>query len=165
MTNYTQGNWDVSDQYTDTSATPKNISVPDLTYSSDYIAVKDEADEVIINNITADDLMPHESIKFAKSKVANVYAGIELAQAVGTNKTGVQVMAELVTCYKAINSITGEEIDVPCKGRIVLRLPNAPFITDALVSDLLKRTIASAFATGATSETRIVAMARGALNP
>jgi hypothetical protein len=167
MNNYTIGNWTVSDQYLDTVATAKNIPVPDLTYASDFQKTVDTPDEALVSNITGPDLMPHETVRFAKSSVSNIYQGVDLVDpgSVAPVKRGVQVMAELVTVYHISNSVTGDEYDLPCKGRIVLRLPSMSCVTDALVSDLLCRTISASFGTGEVSSARIVEMARGALVP
>lgn len=167
MNDYTSGNWTVSDQYADTVSATKNLAVPDLSYSADFVVAKDEPDEVIINNTTASDLAPHESIRYARSTVKDIYAGVQNVDTGNASpvKRGVQVMVELATVYHAVNSVTGEEYDLPCKGRLVLRLPNASYVTEALAADLLKRTVSAATDTGAVTESRIVSMARGSLAP
>lgn len=164
MTNYTSGDWTVSDQYTDAVATPKNISVPDLSYSADYVCTKDEAQEAIFVNTTSTDVRSHESIRFAASRVSNVYQGIEVASQAPT-KQGQQVMAEVIILYKAVNSVTGEEYEIPFKGRIVLRVPTQSYVTADLVQDGLNRTISAIFATGGVDETRAVNMIKGILKP
>lgn len=167
MNNYTSGNWSVSDLTTDTVTTPKNISVPDLSYSVDYAKTMDEPDEAKIANITSPDLAVHETIRFARSKVTNVYQNETLVDAsnVSPNKTGVQVMVELSIIYRAVNSVTGEERDIPTKGRIVLRIPSVSYVTDAIILDLFQRTVSAATKTGATNQSRIVELVRGSLLP
>lgn len=173
--NYTSGNWTVTSQYTDTLASsPKNISVPDLDWNVDYVLTSDEPMEADIANITGSDLTSHEKVRFAKSTVGNVYTGTDIATANQLpSKKGVQVMAEVNAEYKCVNSVSGEEYQLPCKGRVVLRFPSHVAVTNALVKDVLVRAIASAFATKGSSsatgagvdESRIVSMARGALVP
>lgn len=167
MNNYVTGNWTVSDQYTDTIAVAKNISVPDLDFANDFQKVVDEPDVALVSNITGSDLSTHETIRFAKSSVTNIYQNIDVVDSgsMAPVKRGVQVMAELTTVYHIANSVTGEEYDLPTKGRIVLRLPSMSCVTDALVTDLLNRTVSAAFNTGETSSARIVELARGALVP
>lgn len=167
MTNYTTGNWTVSDLVTDSILTPKNVSVPDLDYDSDYAKTMDEPDEARISNITSPDLSVHETIRFARSKVTNVYQNVDLVDAsnVSPNKTGVQVMIELTVIYRAINSVTGEERDIPTKGRIVLRIPSVSYVTDAIIMDLFVRTVGAATKTGSTDQTRLVELVRGSLLP
>lgn len=167
MNNYVTGNWTVSDQYTDSVAVPKNISVPDLSFAIDFKKTLDEPDNAVINNITGSDLSSHETIRFAKSAVTNIYQNIDLIDAgsVAPVKRGVQVMVELTTVYHIANSVTGDEYDLPTKGRVVLRLPSMACVTDQLVTDLLNRTVSAAFNTGETSSARIVELARGSLLP
>lgn len=166
MTNYTIGDWTVSDMITDAVATPKNISVPDLSYAVDYKKILDEATEGKIANITGPDLMSHEDVRYARSDVNNVYAGVSMDTALMLpQKKGVQVMCELTNTYRAVNAKTGNEYDLPCKGRIVLRFPAFTCVTDDLIKDLLVRTIATAFDTGLTSVSRVTDMAMGSLLP
>lgn len=166
MISYTIGDWTVSDLVTDTLETPKSISVPDLDYAVDYTKVLDEATEAKIANTTGPDLLSHENIRFARSEVANVYAGsnTDSAMTLATRK-GVQVMAEIRNTYRAANSVSGNEYDLPCTGRIVLRFPAATCVTKTLVTDLLVRTIASTLGTGAVTADRIMDLAMGALLP
>lgn len=166
MTNYTIGDWTVSDLITDTISTPKSISVPDLDYSSDFVMMSNEASEVKLGNTTGADILKHEDIRFARSDVANIYTGVNVDSAlVLPQKKGIQVMAEISTAYRASNSVTGNEYDLPCKGRIVLRFPAFSCVTANLVKDLLIRTIAASFDTGSVTESRIMDMAIGALSP
>lgn len=166
MINYTIGDWTVSDLVTDTLTTPKNISVPDLSYGVDYTKVADTAEEARVANTTGPDLLSHENIRFARSDVSNIYAGVNSDSAmILPMKKGVQVMCELSNTYRAANSVSGNEYDLPCKGRIVLRFPASTCVTQALVTDLLIRTIASAYGTGAVNADRIMDMAMGALLP
>lgn len=166
MTNYTSGNWTVSDLVNDTIAAPKNISVPDLKYSTDFTKVQDTSEEARIANVTGPDLLSHESVRYARSEVANVYAGTNSDTAMTLPmKKGVQVMSEIRNTYRATNSVTGLEYDLPCVGRIVLRFPATTCVTSTLVTDLLVRTIASAFDTGAVTASRIMDMAMGDLLP
>lgn len=166
MTPYTCGDYNVSDLYTDTLATPKNISVPDLDYAVDYKKVTDEPSEAVIANITGPDLLSHENIRFARSDVSDVYQGVSIDTSMKfPNRRGVQVMAELSTIYRAVNSVSGNEYDLPCKGRLVLRVPAASCVTTTLVADLLMRTISAAFATGGTNDQRIMDLIVGSLIP
>lgn len=166
MTTYTIGDWTVSDLIADTIAAPKNISVPDLDYLVDYTKVSDEATEASIANTTGPDLLSHESIRFARSEVANVYAGsVSDSALMLPQKKGVQVMAELRNTYRAANSVSGNEYDLPCVARVVLRFPAFTCVTKDLVKDLLMRTIAASFGTGSTTESRIMDMAMGSLLP
>lgn len=98
--------------------------------------------------------------------VRNVYSGTNVDIAcMPAMKKGVQTLVEINEVYRATNSVTGQEIDLPCKGRIVLRFPTHSCVTDALVKDLLYRTIAASLNKGSVDATRQVEVARGSLLP
>lgn len=163
---YTQHNWTVSSNYNDTIQTSKNIAVPDLDYAKDFKKSSDEPNEASITNITGDSIVSSEHIRIGSTPVKNIYSGTTTdLSSMHNHKGGVQVMVELSETYTAANGVTGQEIDLPCKGRIVLRFPTASCVTEELVQDLLIRTIASALATKGTDASRLVQIARGALLP
>lgn len=166
MTNYTIGNWTVSSLYKDTLTAPKNISVVNLSYATDFKKSSDEPEEAIITNITGSELTSPESLRYGVSQVANVYTGTRTdATTQFPSKKGVQILVELNENYRAVNSVTGLEVDLPCKGRIVLRVPNNSAVTADLIGDLLQRTIAAAFATNLSTSSRVVGLVRGSLLP
>lgn len=163
---YTAGDWTVSKQYVDSVAATKNIAIPDLSFASDYVIVSDEPNEVVIANKTGADLISHETIRFARSEVANIYQGVQTDSAlVLPYKKGVQVMAEIQTSYKAVNGTSKAEYDVPVKGRIVLRVPTFGAVTDDMVADLVVRTISAAYATGSVNISRVTDLILGKLKP
>lgn len=164
--NYTQANWTVKSLYTDSTSTAKTMSLPDLTYSSDYAKSADEPNEAIITNTTGGEISPMESIRYGTSVVQNVYSGTNIDIAcMPSMKKGVQTLVEINEIYRATNSVTGQEIDLPCKGRIVLRFPTHSCVTADLVKDLLYRTIAASLNKGSVDATRQVEVARGSLMP
>lgn len=166
MTPYTIGDFTVSALYTDTLITPKDISVPDLDFAVDFKKTNDGASEAVIANITSPDLLSHENIRYARQDVSDVYNGVVIDSSMKfPNRRGVQVLAEISTVYRAVNSVSGDEYDLPCKGRIVLRVPAASCVTKALVEDLLNRTISAGFNTGEEDETRVMEMIMGSLIP
>lgn len=166
MIDYTIGNWTVSALYKDTVTAEKSISIADLSYASDYTKVSDEPEEAVIRNITGLELTSPESLRFGVSAVTNVYNGTNTdAASQFPSKKGTQVLVEISENYRAVNKVTGDEIDLPCKGRIVLRVPNNSAVTADLIRDLLTRTIAAAFATGKSNPSRIVELIRGSLLP
>lgn len=166
MTNYTIGNWTVSSLYHDTVTATKNIAVADLSYTTDYTKVTDEPDEAVIGNTTSTELTSPESIRYGVSQVANVYTGTSTdATSQFPSRKGVQILVEINENYRAVNSVTGQEVDLPCKGRIVLRVPSNSAVNATLLQDLLTRTIAAAFATGKITSSRVVELARGSLLP
>lgn len=163
---YTTHNWTVSSLYTDTIQVAKNLPLPDLDYVHDFKKSSDEPTEASITNITGEAITSMEHIRIGSSPVNNVYAGtgVDFAN-MPSQKTGVQTMVEVSEIYSAVNSVTGEEILLPCKGRVVLRFPTVACVTETMVQDLLSRTVAAALNTGAVDAKRQVQIARGALLP
>lgn len=163
---YTQHNWTVSSNVKDTIQASKNIAVPDLDFVNDFKKSVDEPNEAVITNTTGDTIVSSEHVRFGSTPVKNIYSGGTTdVSAMHQSKAGVQVMVEINENYTATNSVTGQEVDLPCKGRIVLRFPTANCVNEQLVQDLLSRTIAAALATGETDAGRLVQIARGALLP
>lgn len=163
---YTQNQWSVSSNIKDTNQESKTISVPDLSFATDYKKSMDEPTEASITNVTGDSIVSSENIRFGSTVVKNIYNGTNTdITAMHSHKGGVQVMVELSETYYATHEVTGQEVELPCKGRLVLRFPTASCVTEAMVEDLLKRTISSALGTGQTDAKRLVQIARGALLP
>lgn len=102
MTNYTIGNWTVSDLITDTVTATKNIVIPDLTYGTDFVKTENTPNEVIISNKTSLDIESPEQIRYAYNIVKDVYKDTDIdVSAQAPLKRGVQVMTELKTKYRA----------------------------------------------------------------
>lgn len=166
MLNYTSGNWTVSDDYTDTVTATKSLVIPDLDFKIDYSKKEDEPASASIVNTTSSGLNPSETVKFGYSSVANIYTNTDVdAASYAPSKRGVQVMAEITENYKAVNSVTGDEVILPCKGRVVLRFPSMSCVSTQLIHDLFVRSVSAALNTGLTDATRIVEMAKGSLLP
>jgi hypothetical protein len=163
---YTNHNWSVESLYTDSIATPKTISIPDLNYPTDFKKSSDEPSEAVITNITGKDISPMENIRFGSTVVNNIYSGTKTdVSSMAPNKQGVQILVELSETFRATNTVTGTEIDLPCKGRVVLKFPTHSCVTEAMVQELLLRTIAASFAKGSNTSSRVVEIARGSLLP
>lgn len=167
MINYTNGNWTVSDNHTDTVTAAKTISIPDLSYDADFEKIKDSDGEVILANTTSTDLNIYETVRFAKSKVSNVYQGFDNIGNLNTSakKSGVQAMVELKTVQTAINSVTGVEEHEPLMGRVVIRASSNSRLTAASIKEVMLRTFAACFATGSANEARMVDLLRGIVDP
>lgn len=166
MTNYTIGNWTVSDLTTDTVTATKNIAIPDLTYGTDFVKTENTPNEVIISNKTSLDIESPEQIRYAYNIVKDVYKDTDIdVSAQAPLKRGVQVMTELKTKYRATNTINGSTIDLPALGRIVLRFPTYQAVTETMIADLLVRTLSSTFNSTKVNTARVLELARGSLFP
>lgn len=164
---YTAGNWTVSSLTTDSVTTKKNIAVPDLSWSTDYAISVEEPEEGQLVNTTGAAISSPEKVRFAAQDIANIYknTGIDITQQ-ATLKNGRRCMSEISINYQAVNSVSGTEVIIPVKGRIVLELPSAPFVTQTLVNDGLYRTIAAGFdGAGSVDSDRFVELARGSILP
>jgi len=166
MTSYTSGDWTVSSLYTDTISASKNVAVPDLSYGTDFARTLDEPTEARIANTTASEISAVETIRYGRSDVENIYAGTKVdASSQFPYKRGTQVLVEINETYRATNSKTGAVVDLPVKGRLVLRFPTAPIVAEAMITDAMHRTIAAALDKSGTDAARLIECARGALLP
>lgn len=166
MNDYTIGNWTVSALTTDTVSTAKTLSIPDLSYVADYARQKLDDESATIINVTGTSVNSPESIRYACSSVNDVYSGLKTDKVNKFESTkGMQVMAEIKSTYRGVNSVTGREIDIPITGRVVLRVPSFSCVTSALVQDALNRTVACSLNTGKTDASRMVELLRGSVLP
>lgn len=164
--NYTIGNWTVVSQTTDTTSTPKTLSITDLSYDKDFTVATTSNEELILHNMTGKALSTAESIRYARTNVADVYKNSNVpATSRLAAKQGVRTLCEVQLELKATNNVSGAEVTIPAKGWICIQIPTAAMVTPEAVEYVLGRTIAAAFNKGATDENRIVELVRGDLNP
>lgn len=163
---YSTGNWTVSSLVTDSNTETKNVAVPNLSWS-DYARTQDEPNEAIVANTTGLGINPPETVRFAYSKVTNVYSKTNIdAASRAPVQSGVQVMTEIKLNLRATNTVSGQEIELPFTGRLVLVIPHYMAVTEEAVDYALKRTIAAQFGDdGSTTAARILELARGSLLP
>lgn len=163
---YTTGNWTVAPLTSDTISNPKSLSIPDLDYAVDYTTASRGTDEATLANVTAPGLQPAEVLRYGRSRVADVYNGASIPASQRCNvREGVRTLHEVRYNLKATNSVSGEELLLPMRGWICLQAPTVDFITSGALTDLVKRTIAAAFATGAVDGSLVTDVARGDLDP
>lgn len=164
--NYTNGNWTVSSLTTDTIATAKSISLTDVDFSNDFVKSMDEPNEGKLVNSTSTGIIPVESVRFARTEVSDIYNNIGIpGTAKFPTKSGVRVLCELVTSMKAVNSVSGDEYLIPIKAWTCVQVPSTDVISSTAVEYALKRQFAVCFDTKATSASRIVDIAKGAVLP
>lgn len=163
---YATGNWSVKSLYADSITELKTLSLPDLNFATDYSKTEDEPSEARVTNVSGSELTSPESIRFGVSAVKDVYSnsGVDAANQL-TARHGVQTLVEIHENYRATNSVTGEEFDLPCVGRVVLRFPTVSCVTGELVNDLLRRTVAACFSTGSVDISRELELAKSSLVP
>lgn len=163
---YVSGNWTVAIQIADSIATPKNIVVTDLKYSTDFGKSEDEPEEAVVRNTTSALMCPPEQIRYGRKDVANIYSGTNIKTVnQPADKSGVQAMVEIKLNLHATNSVSGAEVDLPFTVRTVMVAPAASCVTDEAVDFALKRGIAALFNTGKADSSRIKQIIRGSLIP
>jgi hypothetical protein len=163
---YVIGNWTVESLTADSISTPKSLSITDLSYATDYTATEKGPNEVKLANTTGGSLVSPEQLRYARSRVSNIYANVDVPETMKCNvRTGVRTLHEVKYLMKATNSVSGQEILLPLRGWICLEVPTVDFITPAAIESLLKRTVATAFATGSVDGALVTDVARGDLDP
>lgn len=165
--NYTIGNWTVESMTTDSISTAKTPSIVDLDYTNDFSLISEKPTEVRLANLTGASLSPVEDIRYARQKVDDIYyldPSIDPGNRANA-KSGTSLLTELTFQLKATNTVSGEEILLPMRGRVVLVAPTVGFIGPNALKYLLLRTMSAAFGTGEVLGTQVVNMARGDLDP
>lgn len=169
MINYTTGNWTVTSLYSDTVTAQRAQNLPTLSFPADYAKGNEEATEASVKNVTGAGIVSPESIRYGSTPVKDVYAGTSVdAASKLPSKAGVQAMVEVSETYRAVNTVSGGEYDIPCKVRLVVRVPSSQPIKSEIVADLIKRVIGACFnssASTADSFDRINDLLKGALLP
>lgn len=164
--NYTIGNWTVESQTADSISTAKNMSIPDLDYGKDFAVTTNVPAEAVLANLTGPSVLSPEQVRYAITKIQNVYQNTQIpAIAQHKIKSGVRTLSELKLNLKAVNSVSGEEIEIPLKGWLCLAIPNASIVTKQAIDYLLARTVGSALDTGSVDSSREVSIARNDLVP
>jgi hypothetical protein len=170
MGTHTRGNWTIELQVTDSVSTPKNLSIPDLSYASDYTAggrgSLNGDNTVVLQNISGDDLIPQEVYEYALSRAANVYAGTTIPSAQQAPvKSGRKLAVKATMSYHATNSVSGEEIFLPFEFWTVVKVPDMNLVSVDIVDEALRRHLAQFFGTGSTDGSLLARMLRGDLDP
>lgn len=120
--------------YTESVETPKNIAIPDLSFTTDFAVTKDVADEVILTNRTSPIDQP-ETIRFGYQNVANVYAntGIDPSY-MSVTRRGVSLVAQVndilrVSCAPTEGSCNMNVVDLPLSAHVVVKVPLSQYVT------------------------------------
>lgn len=154
--------------YTDKISTPKQIAIPDLDYEHDFAIAKDDADTVVLTNVTSPVDQP-ELIRFGYQNVNNVYTGTGIDPSfVATTKRGVSLVAQVNDIMRVTtdgDGCCGQVYDLPLQAHVVLKLPLNQNITADVALALAKRAFSALFATGTVTSARIGQLMRHALKP
>jgi hypothetical protein len=160
------GNWSVDKPTADSITTPKSLEVPDLSYATDFSVTTRQNGEVRLANTTGSGILPMETLRYGRSTVANIYNGVEVAEAMKSKiKQGVRTLCEIRYFLKASNTVSGEEILLPLRGWVCLEVPTVDFISGEEIDALLKRTVSASLKTGSVNGALVTDVARGDLDP
>lgn len=158
----------ISFGYTDSSKTPLSVSVPNLTYASDFSVRDEKSTEIIITNTTSPLDQP-ETIRFAWQTVGNVYNNTDIAtenQAI--TRRGLQLLTQVNDIIRVTpDSESGHcdcAYDLPISAHLVLRVPLNNNVTADTVMQVALRCVATLF-DGSNSTSRLNSMLRGSLKP
>lgn len=168
------GNWTIDPMYSDTISTPKTLSIPDLSYATDFSertkmkgrTPSANADEkYFINNTGAAITAPEQTV-YGRQPIANVYSNLDIdASAQLPQKGGHRIYCTDYILFQAVNSVSGQEAIVPFRGTISLDCPDASLVTQAMVEESLKRLMSHMFGTNQTNGDMAAKMLRGDLDP
>lgn len=164
---YTSGNWTVSSYPVHTSeSTVSYTGLPVVDLDTDFALSKESADEAVYQSVKGTDARSHMRIRFGFSSVANIYkdSGID-ASLQDVTKTGRQLLVEVRSEYRAVNSVSGAEIIIPQKAHIVANISNGIMVTNDLLQDTLKQLAAVCLdsATNSAILNKMNDLAKGAL--
>lgn len=137
-----------------------------LNYGTDFVVVQDEPGEVILSNLTSP-VGKAEKIRMAYNVVKDVYKSADIDSSLQVvSKRGSKLFGQLTQVYTVTDDTdTTYEKAIPMEAHIVMTIPDDEIVTDAMVYDLLTRSISMFLETGVSTDTRLKALRRGALLP
>lgn len=153
--------------YTDTAATAVATLQPaTLDYDVDFAKKDSKAENTLIITNTTSPLDRPENIRYAVSRVNNIYSGSGLeAGFQAPNRAGVSVLVQDTTVLTVVDD-AGNRYDYPFSAHLVLKVPFSEVVTDTVLNTVLNRLIGACYEKSGTSAgPRISKMIRGALTP
>lgn len=157
--------WNVIDTPLAGSTVVGKIQPATLNFSKDFAKKGGKDGEAIITNLTSP-LDCSETIRFAYSKVNNIYAqtGID-PNVYAASRLGFSVLSQLNTTLTSTTE-SGHRVDLPLIAHLVLRGPASEDITGAIIANMIYRLVGTLFEEGAaTPDARINSLIRGAVLP
>lgn len=152
--------------YTDTIATPKSLSRPDLSYAADFRVKSDEPGESILVNLTSP-LDRTETVRFGYSEVKDVYKNTTIdASVMAPSRKGVQILVQVNDIYSLTDSADASyRVDLPVSAHLVVKIPACEYITPDMVQALAARAVSTLYDTGAVTTVKISQLLKGSLVP
>jgi hypothetical protein len=144
----------------------RKITPANLNFGTDFVKTSYKPGEAIISNLTSP-LDRVETVRFAVSPVANIYAGTKLDPSnQSQNKRGTNVLIQVRSCLGVTDSDTNEKIILPFEGHLVLRVPQHDAVTTDIVKAHVSRVLGGLYEDGDTfMGSRLSALLRGGVLP
>lgn len=157
--------WDIGDVAAPTPA-PTDLGPWAYWYARDYAKKETKADSTVLINSKAP-LGKPETLRFAYSRVANVYTGTGLDPSVyAQNKTGASVLLQTNVNIDVKDDVTGSTVTLPLSAHLVLKVPNHEAVNEEVLKVLLQRVLGLCYEQSGTSPgPRLAALIRGACTP
>lgn len=158
--------------YTDSVTNTKSISIPTISYTSDFSRDTrvSKKGEQIINNRTSPLDQP-ETVRFAIDNISNIYKDTSIdPSAMSVSTKGLSLLVQL----NDILRVTPDEgsgvypimpVDLPIGAHLVLKVPSSQYVTATEAMNVVHRLVAFLYETDGTGLTRLEGLLRGALLP
>lgn len=155
--------------YTDTpidGVTALTLSRGLLNFKADFSPVNLKNGEATVTNVTSPQDRP-EKIRFAFSKIDNVYKGSGISSSVqAPSVRGTNLLVQLTEVASITDTTDASyRVDVPISAHIVLKVPAIEQITEDQIVAVVGRLISGLFETGKSDSTRLARLIRGSLLP
>lgn len=152
--------------YTDTIATAKTLSRPDLSYTTDFCVKSEVVGETILANLTSPLDRP-ETLRYGYSEIKDVYKSTTIDPSVmAPSKKGVQILVQVNDIFSLTDSVDASyRVDLPVSAHLIVKVPACEYITPDQIQTLAARTVAMLYDTGSTTSAKIAKLAKGAVTP
>lgn len=153
--------------YTDAITTPKAVSVPDLSYSTDFRVSTDVPGEVIMTNITSP-LDRNETVRFAITNIKDIYtnSGVDVSYMAPSHQ-GISLVTQVTDTwrYEDVANPTNPVIDLPISAHLVIKAPKTSYLGANDYLSIAQRAFSLLFDTGSVTSARLMTLLKGALDP
>lgn len=156
----------ISKGYTDTVVATKSLSIPDLSFSTDFCKKVDDPGTAVLANVTSP-LDRTELITFGYSEVRDVYKDQNIDSSVqAASHKGVQILAKVTDVFSLTDSVDPSyRVDLPVSAHVVIRVPACEYISTSDIEKLALRAVSALYDTGAITTTKLANVLKGALIP
>lgn len=173
--NFTSASWNIAEtaQLSATSSYEegtKPVAIRNINWVADFAcktnagAVPKDTTQVTLNDATGTSMSDNITIRTRVKDVPNIYEIGQIPCEQFAHKKGTQINLKFVERYHAVNSVSGDEGDLPLTASITFTVPTHSSITPDLVEAFLRDAIGALYETD-TLNSRISDIVRGHLTP